>query len=111
MHVKCGWLKRKKGAISNEPQHDKTNKMICVSSEDSNQPGHPPINLKSDLSLCNALLSVANDPRLLHADSEDSDTTGQMPSLISLGAHFVSFCHDESIIQTHKESVNNFLDL
>ena len=25
----------------NEPPHDKTNKMICASSEDSDQPGHP----------------------------------------------------------------------
>ena len=27
---------------SYEPKHDKTSKMICVSSEDSYQPGHPP---------------------------------------------------------------------
>ena len=26
----------------NEPPHDKTNKMACSSSEDSDQPGHPP---------------------------------------------------------------------
>ena len=26
----------------NEPPHDKTNKMACVPSEDSDQPGHPP---------------------------------------------------------------------
>ena len=25
-----------------EPQHDKTNKMICTLSEDSDQAGHPP---------------------------------------------------------------------
>ena len=25
-----------------ETQHDKTNKVTCVSSEDSDQPGHPP---------------------------------------------------------------------
>ena len=25
-----------------EPQNDKTNKMICAPSEDSDQPGHPP---------------------------------------------------------------------
>ena len=25
-----------------EPQHDKTNKMTCVPSKDSDQPGHPP---------------------------------------------------------------------
>ena len=32
----------------NEPPHDKTNKMACVPSEDSDQPGHPP----SLISLC-----------------------------------------------------------
>ena len=26
----------------NKPQHDKTNKMACAPSEDSDQPGHPP---------------------------------------------------------------------
>ena len=25
-----------------QPPHDKTNKMVCVPSEDSDQPGHPP---------------------------------------------------------------------
>ena len=29
-------------AISKEPAHDKTNKMACVPSEDSDQPEHPP---------------------------------------------------------------------
>ena len=28
--------------IKYEPPHDKTNKMACASSEDSDQPGHPP---------------------------------------------------------------------
>ena len=28
--------------VTNEPLHDKTNKMACVPSEDSYQPGHPP---------------------------------------------------------------------
>ena len=26
----------------NEPPHDKTNKMVCAPSKDSDQPGHPP---------------------------------------------------------------------
>ena len=26
----------------NEPPHDKTNKIACAPSEDSDQPGHPP---------------------------------------------------------------------
>ena len=28
--------------MSNEPPRDKTNKVACVPSEDSDQPGHPP---------------------------------------------------------------------
>ena len=28
--------------FTNEPPHDKTNKMVCAPSEDSDQPGHPP---------------------------------------------------------------------
>ena len=37
--------------ITNEPPRDKTNKMACVPSEDSDQPGHP----QSDQSLRCAL--------------------------------------------------------
>ena len=29
-------------SYKNEPQHDKTNKMACAPSQDSDQPGHPP---------------------------------------------------------------------
>ena len=34
-----------------EPPHDKTNKMTCATSDDSDQPGHPPslINLNCSL--------------------------------------------------------------
>ena len=39
------------GIVENEPPHDKTNKMTCVPSEDSDQPG----NLPSLISLCCAL--------------------------------------------------------
>ena len=28
--------------MANEPHRDKTNKMACAPSEDSDQPGHPP---------------------------------------------------------------------
>ena len=28
--------------ITNEPVHDKSNKMACAPSDDSDQPGHPP---------------------------------------------------------------------
>ena len=55
--------------------HDKTNKMTCVSSEDSDQPVHP---LES--SLCAQW--VVKDRTFLHADSEDSDQTGRTPRLI-----------------------------
>ena len=44
-------------AIPYEPQHDKTNKVACALSEDSDQPGHP---LYAQL--------VAKDPRFLHVD-------------------------------------------
>ena len=30
------------GYVTNDPSHDKTNKMTCAPSEDSDQPGHPP---------------------------------------------------------------------
>ena len=53
-----------------DPQTYKTNKMTCAPSENSDQPGHPPSQW------------VAEDPIFLHADSEDSDQTGQMSRLI-----------------------------
>ena len=62
-------------AISNEPQHSKTNKMTCATSKDSDQPGNPP-------SLAIACAQwIAKDVRLLRADSED-DQTGRLPILI-----------------------------
>ena len=48
------------------PPHDKTNKMTCAPSEDSDQPWHPPSLIQS-LSLCAQW--EAKDPRFLHADS------------------------------------------
>ena len=76
--------------MSFEPPHDKTNKMTCAPSEDSDQPGH-----KTNKMTCapnedsdqpgqssQCAQWVAEDPMLLHADSEDSDQTGQMPRLI-----------------------------
>ena len=67
-----------------EPQHGKTNKMICAPSEDSDQSGH---------SLC--AQRKGKDPRFLHADNEDADQTGWMPRLIRVFARrtsFVCFC-------------------
>ena len=57
----------------NELQHDRTNKLTCAPSEDSDQPGQG----------------------VLHADSEGSDHTVWLPSLIRVFAgytgHFVGF--------------------
>ena len=67
---------------SNEPSHDKTNKMMCTQRR-----------LRSAwASLCTQW--VAKDPSFLHADSEGSDQTGRMPRLIWVftgRSHFVGF--------------------
>ena len=63
-----------------EPQHDKTNKMTCMPTKDSDP---------DQSSLCAQW--VAKDPRFLQADSEDSDQTGQMPELIRVFAGCMSF--------------------
>ena len=80
-----------------EPPRDKTNKMACAPSEDSDQPGHPPSLFRvfavrsmgaKDPSFLHADSEdcsdwrVAQDPSFLHADSKDSDQTGRMPRLI-----------------------------
>ena len=76
---------------SNEPPHDKTNKMTGAPSEDSDQLGHP----SSLIRVFACAQWVAKGPMLLHADSEDSNHTGQMPRLIWVFAgragHFVGF--------------------
>ena len=63
---------------TNKPPHDKTNKMACAPSEDSDQPGHPPslirvfaVRLKKAWVLSYTLNA-----------SEGSDQTGRMPRLI-----------------------------
>ena len=50
----------------------------CAPSEDSVQPGHPP----SLIRVLAVLQWVAKDLSFLHADSEDTDQTGQMLRLI-----------------------------
>ena len=50
----------------NEPQHDKTNRMTCATSEDSDQLGHLPSWISP---LC--ALRTIKDPRLCHAHTED----------------------------------------
>ena len=73
--------------IWNEPHRDKSNKMACAPSEDSDQPEHPP-------SLW--ALWLAKDPVLLHADSKDwSDWAHAQADLSLCWAHksFCWFCH------------------
>ena len=57
-----------------ELHRDKTNKMACVPSEDSDQPGHPPGLIR--------VFTVHLTGSFLHADNEDSDQTVWMPRLI-----------------------------
>ena len=66
----------------NKPKHDKTNKMACAPIEDSDQ-------VWSEPSL--SARWVAEDPRNLHADSEDSDQTDL--SLCWTHRSFCWFCH------------------
>ena len=61
-----------------EPQHDKTNKMACALSEDSDQPGHPPSLISFRCPQERKLGSLPTH----WAHSEDADQTGQMPRLI-----------------------------
>ena len=70
--------------IINEPQYDKTNKMTCAPSKDSDQPALP----RSLIRMC----AVRFMGSFLHADSEDSDQTGRMPRLISFFS-ICWFCH------------------
>ena len=74
-----------------EPHHDKTNKMACAPSEDSDQPGHPP-----SLIIGFAVrMEVAWTLSYTVSASKDSDQTGRMPRLIWVFAgrtcHFVGF--------------------
>ena len=57
---------------------DKTNKMACAPSEDSDQPGHPP-SLIRVFAVCMKKAWILSNP--LNA-SEDSNQTGPMPRLI-----------------------------
>ena len=50
----------------------------CAPSEDLDQLGDPP----SLIRFSTYVQWVAKDPSFLHADSEDSDQTGQMPRLV-----------------------------
>ena len=83
-------LKYRLGKV-NEPPHDKTNKMTVCPAKTEISLGLRPV--WSESLLCAQW--VAKDSRFLHADSEDSDQTGQIPRLIRVFAghtcHFVGF--------------------
>ena len=89
------WLKYTSCFQTNVP--NKTNKMTCAPSEDSNQPGHPP----------SLIRGFAVRMKKHWAHSEDSDQTGQMPRLSWVfagrtvillvlswgGSYYLSFVH------------------
>ena len=78
--------------IACEPQHNKTTKKGCASSEDSDQPGHPP-------SLIRVFAVCMKEPWVLHyplSTHRRLIRLGGCPgwSESSLGAHsFCWFCH------------------
>ena len=61
-----------------EPPRDKTNKMACAPSEDSDQPGHPP----SLIRVFAVRMKKAQVLSFQLSASEDSDQTGGMLRLI-----------------------------
>ena len=71
----------------NQPPHDKTNKMTCVPSKDSDQPGHPPSLIRVFV-VCMKTQWALN----YRAHGEDSDQTGWMPRLIWVFAGHTSLC-------------------
>ena len=72
------WLTEQYDHESIEPRHDKTNKMSVRQGKIQISLGMRPV--WSESSLCARL--VAKDQNFLHADSEDSDQTEQLPSLM-----------------------------
>ena len=86
---------------TNEPPHDKTNKVTVRSAKTQISLGIHPV--WSESSLC--AWWVAKDPRFLHAGREDSEQTGQMPRLISVFTgctHFVGFVMSRLKYYYHK---------
>ena len=73
-----------------QPPNDKTNKMACAPSEDSDQPGHPPVWSKTSLSAWRKLGSLATQ----WAHSEDWSDWADAQADLSLHwahTHFVGF--------------------
>ena len=81
-------LPKRQDRRKTEPRHDKTNKMSVRPAKTRISLGIRPV--WSEALLCTQW--VVKDPSFLHADSEDSDQTGQMPRLIWVFAgHTVGF--------------------
>ena len=112
----CHWLPIKHTSKTDQPLHDKTNKMTCPPSEDrsawasaQSDPSslcaqwvakdlsfiHADSENSDQTSLCAQW--VAKDLSFIHADSENSDQTERMPRLIQVFAgctgHFCWFWH------------------
>ena len=75
-----------------EPSHDKTNKMTCLPSEDSDQPGHLP----SLIRVFAVRMKKAWFLSYLLTHSEDFDQTGRMPRLIWVFAGHT--CHSVGFV-------------
>ena len=79
------------------------NKMACVPSEDSYQPGHPPSLIRVFAVHSEPKLSSCGQRRLWSVWAEDSDQAGRMPRLIWVFAgptcHFVGFVMRQLIYQ------------
>ena len=71
-----------------EPLHDKTNKLTCAPSEDSDQPGHP----HSLISVFSDLMKKLWALSYTMSVNEDSDPTGRMSRLISVFAGRTGHC-------------------
>ena len=82
-----------------EPPHDKTNKMTCAPSEDSDQPGHRPVWPESSLSWSESSLSAWKNLGPLLPSERTAKTLIRLvdaqPDLSLRWAHmlFCWFCH------------------
>ena len=86
-----------------EPPHDKTNKMICAPSEDSDQPGHPPslirvftVRMKKHWVLSYPMSAL----RRLWSDWADAQA---VLSLCWAHIPFCWFCHETAHISMSKQ--------
>ena len=91
----------------NEPPRDKTNKMTCTISENSDQPGHPP-SLIRVFAVCTkkawVLSYQLSAQRTLWSDWADAQADLSLP-----WAHmsFCWFCHEEALIWLSQKGLND----